>query len=173
VGGCDSTARYNADVSFEPDILVVDRASSRTLIVIQAKLDMADRAAAEGQLKRYMTAARSPLGILATPGRVWIYSDRERTAEPDSVAFVGEYDLADVADRPVSEQSSDRALAAARFETALQDWIERLNSEAYRKRLPKDLRDVVDEYIVPALLTGEVRAAGPRWYDNPRSSQAT
>jgi hypothetical protein len=151
-------------VAFEPDVLIVDRATSRPLVAFEAKLQIRDRTPAETQLKAYMQAARCPVGGLATPVKLWLYSDRDRTKAPDSVVLVGEYDLAGLPDQPSPQRRSDIGDRGYAFEAALQDWVEKLASESYRQALPVDLREALDEYVVPALAMGEVRAAGPRWH---------
>lgn len=156
--------RYALRVSFEPDILIVDSEDNRPLVVIEAKLRAPDPRSGEEQLKRYMQATRSPVGMLATPEKLWIYADRLRTSAPDSVVNVGEYSLGGIIGGPRPGQRPDVTGPEFAFEAALQDWIEKLASEGYRQTLPQELRDAVEEYVVPALSSGEVRAAGPRWY---------
>lgn len=150
-------------MAHEADVLIVDDAISRPLVVFEAKLKVRDRGAAETQLKAYMQAARCPVGVLATPEKLWLYSDRLRTKSPDSVVLVGEYELASIPDRPSPSRRPDICDEGYAFEAALQDWIEKLATERYRLALPAPLRDALDEYVVPAFAAGQVRAAGPRW----------
>lgn len=152
-----------SDMGFEPDVVILDAETSRPLVVFEAKLRVRDRTPAEAQMKAYMQAARCPVGVLATPEMLWLYSDRLRTKSPESVVLVGEYELSGVLDGPSPGRRPDIAHESYAFEAALQDWIEKLASETYRRALPVRLRQAFEEYVVPAFATGEVRAAGPRW----------
>lgn len=147
-----------------PDVLIVDRSSSRLLVCVEAKLRLQNRPEAEAQLKAYMRGTRCPVGILATPEWLQIFVDQYGTTASDSVSMIGPFDMTNVPGRPTPNARFDMDSREFAFEAAVQDWIERVGSKAYRASLPEALRDALDEYVASALFIGEVRAAGPRWH---------
>lgn len=146
-----------------PDVLIVDRSSSRALVCVEAKLRVPNLVDTETQLKAYMQGTRCPIGMLATPETLRVFVDDYGTTAVDSVAVVGQFDMRDVPGWPIPAAPPDVRDAAFAFEAAVQRWVERLGSKAYRASLPDALRDLIEEHVVPALFVGEVRAAGPRW----------
>jgi len=51
-----------------------------------------------------------------------------------------------------------------RFESAVKYWLEQLGASPsfYMKEFPKETRDALVDYVVPALAQGIVRSSGPR-----------
>lgn len=155
---------YDERVAFKPDIVIIDQASKRPLVVIEAKLRIreGDEARIQEQLARYMVAARCPIGVLASPDRLLIFEDRLRTATPESIEQVADIDLRNVMGTPATSMSAAGSDALA-FERALRNWFEKLAIDSYRDTLPQDLREQVEQYLMPSVITGEVRTTGPRW----------
>jgi hypothetical protein len=150
-----------AAMTAQADIIVRSPDSTETNLVVEAKLRFRDFPEAERRLKQYMLQIRSPLGILISPERIWIYRDRFTSDSEQSVERIGEFGTAGLVPfLPVPAMADPKAAAVA-FEDAVQDWLESLPS-ANTRELEPNLRGVIDHYIVPAVLNGVVGAAGPR-----------
>jgi hypothetical protein len=86
---------------------------------------------------------------------MWLYRDLYTTRDPDSIQRVGEYDIKPLwREAPPTQGTRVEAFVQRRLE----DLIETPTSE-----LPRELREVLQEYILPAITTGDVRAAHPRY----------
>jgi hypothetical protein len=141
----------------QADIIVSSPDSTEVRMVVEAKLRVVDIQIAENQIKRFMLLMRCPLGLLVLPDRIWIYRDRFTSDSEDSIEKLGDFDIS----RLVNFGSA--VTDPISFENAVQAWLENLASNVSRK-LPNDpqLQEIVDHYILPAVETGIVRAAGPR-----------
>jgi hypothetical protein len=139
---------------FEPDIVVTIPGESGVTLVVDAKTALPDLKETELGLKRYMYLLQCPTGLLVTPDRMWVYQDLYTSRSPESVALVGDFNLKPVWENPPPTQETG-------FETFVQHWLEDLPGQP-AEHLPKDLRNAVREYILPAVVHGEVRAAHPR-----------
>jgi hypothetical protein len=98
------------------------------------------------------------LGLLITPNRLWAYLDRFTSYSEDSIESLGEFNI-----EGLIRFHSPATGGGVAFENAVQAWLEDLSSDTTRGQVkdPK-LRDVINHYILPAVETGIVRAAGPR-----------
>ena len=141
----------------QADVIVSSPDSTEVRMVVEAKLRVVDIQIAENQIKRFMLLMRCPLGLLVLPDRIWIYRDRFTSDSEDSIEKLGDFDIS----RLVNFGSA--VTDPISFENAVQAWLENLASNVSRK-LPNDpqLQEIVDHYILPAVETGIVRAAGPR-----------
>jgi hypothetical protein len=147
-------------MGFEPDIIVTGPEVWNTRLVVDATLNLGDLQSTERQLKTYMSGLGCPLSLLVTPERLLIYRNRYLGATPeDSITRVGEFDVRHVFD---FVPRGDGHRAAAQFESFVQDWLERLNTESGLSELPANLRGAVESYISPALFEGAIGAAHPR-----------
>lgn len=141
-------------MAFQPDIIVTIPGEPTVSLVVEAKTTVPDLERTEDQLKQYMVLMQCPTGLLVTPDRMWVYRDFYTSPSSQSVRRVGEFNL-----RPLWDQSPPAN--AARFETFVQHWLVELANQPTEK-LPPDLRTAIREYILPAVTTGDVRAAHPR-----------
>ncbi|HXP61615.1 MAG TPA: hypothetical protein VN829_14050 [Dongiaceae bacterium] len=142
-------------MAFQPDILVTSPDEPRVTLVIEAKLQLPNLDRAEAELKQYMVSMQCPIGMLVTPERMWLYRDSYTTRAPDSIHRVGEYNIQSLWREPPPTEGT-------RFETFVQRRLEDL-AKTPPQELPSDLRDALREYILPAITTGDVRAAHPRY----------
>lgn len=156
------TRCYDCFMRGAPDLIVTPRGGSPVLLAVETKVYRPQGEAlevAEAQLKYYMVGHRCHTGLLVTPETLWIYRDTFRDRSPDSIQRVGEFAMADV---PMiahfAEQTPPPPERA--FEAVVQRWLEELVREAATVHLPSPLREAVEDHVVPALLDGEVRAAG-------------
>ena len=142
----------------QADIIVSSLDSTEVRLVVEAKLGTFDAQSAEIQLKNFMLQMRCPLGLLVSPQRLWVYVDRFTSDSLDSIEKLGDFDITGLVKFKSAAVSDGVA-----FENAVQAWLENLSASVTRKPLgdPK-LREIVDHYILPAVETGIVRAAGPR-----------
>ena len=139
-------------MAFQPDILI--NTPDGRVMVIEAKVAMNDLPRTEEALKGYMIAMQYPFGLLITPEKGWVYRDSFSSVSPASVKRVGVFDSTRIwRQNPPSE--------GQQFEAFVQQWIEDL-ADFPPASLPPELKDIVQGYVLPAIATGEVRAAHPR-----------
>lgn len=144
---------------FDPDIVVTGPEAWNIELIAETKLSSSQLDESERQLKAYMASMNIPIGLLVTPNRLRLYSDRYVSPPEDSIALVGEFDVTDLLNfQPFAEDPR----SARAFEQIVQNWLESLSTESGRGKLPADLRRAAQSYIVPALEQGAVRAAHPR-----------
>lgn len=141
-------------MAFQPDILVTSPDEPRVTLVIEAKVHLPNLDRTEAELKQYMVDMQCPIGMLVTPERIWLYRDTYTTQAPDSVQRIGEYNIKSLWREPPPTEG-------ILFEAFVQRRLEDL-AKAPAQELPSDLRDALREYILPAITTGNVRAAHPR-----------
>jgi hypothetical protein len=140
-------------MAFQPDIIVTT--PNGITLVIEAKVSVTNLQRTEEDLKQYMIGMQCPVGLLITPQRMWLYRDSYTTRSPQSVQRVGEFDLKLLwRQAPPSEPVSS--------ELFVQQWLEDLEKQPL-KEVPIELREALREYILPAVTSGEVRAAHPRY----------
>lgn len=146
-------------MSFVPDILVVspDEQTTHLLVEVGASSD----GAREKALKHQMIRMRAPTGLVVTPQWITVYRDTFKSYSEDSIAQVGLVSTSEV--EPLQAFSSGARAAGPAFEDAVQEWLVQLKyrlREGYLRG--SDLKPVFREHVLPALRSGQVRAAGPR-----------
>ncbi|WP_437294159.1 hypothetical protein WMF45_34540 [Sorangium sp. So ce448] len=152
-------------MSFAPDILVTSRDGTSRSLVVEVKLSIHDLQASEQQLKAYMVRHGYATGMLVTPDAVRIYRDTFASYEEGSVELVGAFSTAGVFEAGVASTIraiEEPGLRGVQFEDEVQRWLEGLTNPSNLAALAPDLREAVEDHVVPALEQGEVRAAGPR-----------
>jgi hypothetical protein len=138
-------------VEFQPDIIVTG--PDGVTLVVEAKVSLPNLERTEEQLRHYMFGMHCPTGILITPQRMWVY--RDLYSSPPDFERVGQFDMSAVWQRrPPTDAPS--------FESFVQQWLERVAQQP-TKDLPHDVAEALREYIVPAVASGDVRAAHPRY----------
>jgi len=140
------------------DIIVSSPDSTEVKLVVEAKLQVPNLRETEHQLKNYMLQLRCPLGLVVSPQRLWVYLDRFTSYSEDSIEQLGEFNVKGLIKLPPAASGDEVA-----FENAVQQWLEDLSRGTPGGQVddPK-LRRVINHYILPAIETGVVRAAGPR-----------
>jgi hypothetical protein len=143
----------------QADIVVLSPDSTDVQVVVEVKLNVASLRETERQLKNFMLQVRSGLGLLVSPQRLWVYRDRFTSDSEDSVELIGEFDIEGLIEFVPPATGSGEST----FEDAVQNWLESLPSGIARERV-KDAKlwETINRYILPAVETGIVRAAGPR-----------
>jgi hypothetical protein len=75
------------------DIIVTSPDSTEIRLIAEAKLSLPDITSAEKALKLAMLRMASPVGLLVTPEKMWVYVDRYVSQSPESVDRVAEFDI--------------------------------------------------------------------------------
>jgi hypothetical protein len=155
-------------MSFEPDILVMSPDGDEIILVAQVKVHENWLNQEEQQLKRYMFGMRCPLGMLVTPESLRLFRDTYTSYGQESIERIGEYSTRGLFDDALARYPRDDNAAIRGFllEDAVQAWLERLAAGADLSELPPDLKNAMEDHVLPALVYGDVRAAGPRVRDN-------
>lgn len=148
-------------MAFEPDIVVADPHGIVSLVV-ETKLSSSGLDEVASQLARYMFGMRCPMGMLVTPERVRLYRDTYSEPSEHGVERIAEFDspLSVTNRMPPSGEKPDQA---ARFEHAVQSWLESLGMGVGLEELGAEARRAVEDNVLPLLRTGQVRAGHPRW----------
>jgi len=121
--------------------------------------------AAERQLKEAMARLSCPLGLLFTPEILRIYSDRYTSyVSSESVELLGEFESRSLL-RFLYPPKPESQLNEQQFQEAVQQWLESL-PEAYSSDAVSDTRlsGILAAFIVPAVASGHVSAAAPRYF---------
>ncbi len=118
---------------------------------------------AEERLSEYMDKVGCPIGLIVTPKRILLYRN---TFRAPVLKRLGDYRFEPI---PESWQAAlndsvpmGAQARAFHFERAVQEWLAGLVQPSERAMLPPGLAEAFEEYVVPALLQGELRVAGPR-----------
>lgn len=138
---------------FAPDIIITT--PEGVALVAEAKLSLPDLQLTEDNLKRYMVGMQCPIGLLVTPERMWVHRDTYTVRSPQSVERVGEFNAANLWQQPPPTEGWA-------FEAFVQQWLEHLVEQS-TAQLPETLREALREYVLPAVASGDVRAAHPRY----------
>ena len=151
-------------MAFEPDIVVTGPEPSEIALVVEVKTSSRSIDESERQLKKYMAAVGSPVGLLVTPDLLWIYRDQYLPSPEHSIIRVGEFEAKGLFrfERSNFERSNKVTADTLSFERQVQSWLETLSTESGLRELAPDLRRAVQMYLVPALLQGAVRCGHPR-----------
>ena len=138
-------------MTFQPDIIVTG--PDGVTLVVEAKASLPNLERTEEQLRNYMIGMQCPTGILVTPERMWVY--RDLYASPPNIERVYEFEMRSLWPQPPPAD-------AASFELFVQQWLEHLNQQP-TQGLPRKVAEAFWEYVLPAVGSGEVRAAHPRY----------
>jgi hypothetical protein len=145
----------------QADIIVSSPDSTEIRLVVETKLKIVDLRETEHQLKNYMLQMSCPLALLVTPQQLRVYRDRFTSYSEDSIELLGEFNIEGLIRFPSSPTLAQESGVA--FENAVQSWLEYLSTADHpREGLGPGFREVIDHYILPAVESGVVRAAGPR-----------
>jgi hypothetical protein len=138
-------------VTFQPDIIVTG--PDGIMLVVEAKVSLPNLEQTEEQLSHYMVGMQCPTGILTTPERMRVY--RDLYTSPATIERIADFDMQGVWRQQPPQD-------AASFELFVQQWLERLG-QLPTKDLPRNVAEVLREYLIPAVIGGDVRAAHPRY----------
>ena len=138
------------------DILVSSPDSTESLLIVEAKLSDQVPADAEAQLKQSMLQLSCPVGLIVTPEKMSIYLDRLTSRGPDSIERIGDFSIGHLL-----QFKSGSGMA---FQDAVKHWLENLPQTISPERVNNsDFWRALNIYVLPAIETGKVRAAAPRY----------
>lgn len=171
---CHTTVE-SSQMPFSPDIIVTEEDTPRILLIVEAKLSSPSRPEYESQLKSYMLHMRCPTGLFVTPDAILVYRDTYTAHSEKSVERAGPFPAPKTwtvfkVPHHGSELPSARDThMEARFEETVKSWLEQVRNSPsdYLKEFPKETRDALTDYVVPALSQGVIRGSGPReWLES-------
>ena len=137
-----------------PDIVV--SADRTRLLVAEVKVAGPIDSIAE-RLGRYMLGSGYPVGVVVA-GRELRILRRDYAA--GNVVEAGRFTTTSI---DALEPPADvTPVSHGRFASQVQDWLESLHDSTVRNALPKALADALVDWVVPAIETGQLWAAGPR-----------
>jgi hypothetical protein len=160
-----SGEKEQKNMTFSPDIIVTGEDTPRILLAAETKLAPETHKEDESRLKIYMVQMKCPIGLLVTPDVIEIFWDTYTAHSEKSVERVGAFPAPkdwDIFKAP--HHGSSEPHLEFRFEVAVKSWLEHLANapSTYLKEFPKETREALKDYVVPALTQGVVRLAGPR-----------
>ena len=136
------------------DIIVRSPDSTSVKLIAEAKRTLPDVAPVEEQLKDAMLRLSCPVGLIVTPEKMWIYADQYISSDAASIERIGEFKVARLFPASVTQH----------FESFVQQWLEDLPRTATRNHVADEkFWNALNKYVLPAIETGDVRAAAPRY----------
>jgi len=144
------------------DIVVSDRESSEARLIVETKLSQTNVSDAANQLKKAMLRMSCPVGLLITPQSMTLFLDRYISQSEDSIESIGPFETQDLLH---FERKGIALQDAKHFEEVVQRWLENLpNSGPSQAQKDGERWEALRNYVLPALETGAVRAASPRYW---------
>jgi hypothetical protein len=132
--------------------------SPEVLLAVEAKAVVAEGKSAEAQLKAYMVHMSCPVGMLVTWEQTRFYRNRYTDYGPQTVQMIGACATSELlGPMPAKSSRSDPNL-----ERLVEEWLESLRVDA-RRAWPPPVREAIEANVLPVVIGGMVRAAGPRW----------
>lgn len=141
-----------------PDIVITRADSPEVVLAIEVKGLGADAEAAEAQIKDYMVHQSCPLGMVVTPRETRFLRNRYTGYGPDAVQRIGECQTNELL-RGMPEKLT---VTESDLVQRVDHWLEGLRGES-RRSWPGSVQDAIESYLLPAVVSGVVRATGPRW----------
>jgi hypothetical protein len=145
------------------DIIVRDKGSSEVRLICEVKMSPQQIASGEIQLKQAMARLSCPLGLLFTPEILRVYSDEYTSDNPtDSVELIGEFDSRSLLGYTRAKGANPQSEQA--FQSDVQRWLEALPQSFSSDALGNEpLAAILTTFIIPAVASGQVSAAAPRY----------
>lgn len=142
--------------------IVVTSPDGEYLMVVEVKLNnvIGHKSIAIEQLRESMTSMNCSIGILVSGEHIMLLRDSFEQPNGASIDIVGEAKLPASLLPPADHQWQGNIWLE--FESRVQRWLEELKLPSSTKKLPDDLKKLLNEQIISLLRLGEVRAAGPR-----------
>jgi len=148
-------------VSFHPDILVQAAWDPTARLIVEVKLSPSTTARDEAQLKDHMARAGIPTGLLVNADSVAVFRDTFRDFSAASIERIGSISTSNFPELQVFLHGVGHK--EVEFEAAVQRWLVELRERYVHGQLRgSDSHPMLLEHVIPALLSGEIRAAGPR-----------
>jgi hypothetical protein len=143
---------------FRPDIVITRPDSPEVLLVVEVKSRIADVTNAEAQLKRYMVQINCPVGMLVTDRDTHFYRNTYTSYDEQTVHIIGSCPTGELFGRLLDRAS----LTESELEWHTYHWLEGLGSRSSAD-WPASVREAIESSVLPSVMSGTVRAGGPRW----------
>lgn len=146
----------------QPDLVVVSNDQIDILLAVEVKAgEPWDLERAEKRLAEYMVKVGCPVGLLLTPKHILLYRNAYSGLE---LKRIGDFQYQPI---PAGWEGALVSGPAGQergflFERAVQNWLESLVQPSERSALPPDLGEAFEQFVVPALLQGELRVTSRR-----------
>ena len=143
-------------MQFWPDIIVTKSDAPEVLLVVEIKMAKA-LADLEAALKEYLARTRCPAGVLVSPATARIYRNRYTHYTLEAIELLGECPAIELLGA-----FDPRTITESTLEQRVERWLESLRAST-NQTWPPSVRDAIESCVLPAVLEGVIRAAGPRW----------
>jgi hypothetical protein len=137
-----------------PDIVVTNPDSDEVLLAVEVKAGGAGAHLTESQIKDYMVHQSCPIGMLITPEDSLFFRNRYTGYEPETIQNIGECRTSDLLDAG--------SIADPYLVRRVEQWLENLRVGSHRP-WPSSVLEAMESYVLPAVMSGVIRATGPRW----------
>ncbi len=142
-----------------PDIVVESPESPpQALLAVEVKAGATAAGIAETQLKSYMVRQSCPVGVLVTAEKTVFLRNRYTGVDGETVQEIGECRTRELLGIPPDHS----ALAESYLLQRVEQWLEGIQLGS-RKSWPAGAQEAIESFVVPSVIGGVVRAAGPRW----------
>jgi hypothetical protein len=137
-----------------PDIVVTKRDSPEIVLAVEVKAGSVPAHLAEAQLKDYMAHQSCPLGMLVTPELTFFFRNLFTGYGAETIRKVGECRTQELLLRLPNTEAD--------LELRVEQWLESVTSSGSRP-WPASAAEAIESLVLPAVMSGVVRATGPRW----------
>jgi hypothetical protein len=140
-----------------PDIVVTREESPEVLLAIEVRSGDTNILVAESRIKAYMAHQSCPLGMLVTPENTVFFRNRYTGYDTDAIQQIAQCRTSELLGA-----LPDRAVVIEQYlERRVDEWLDSLKSSR-RQSWPVEAQEAMETYVLPAILSGVVRATGPR-----------
>lgn len=141
-----------------PDIVVTKPDSPEVLLAVEIKASNAVAQAGEAQLRDYMVHQSCPVGMLVTSDDTLFLRNPYTAYAPETIQKIGGCRTSELLG-----SMPDKALVTEQYLIRrVEQWLENLRASS-RKSWPSSALEAMESCVLPAVMSGIIRAAGPRW----------
>ena len=141
-----------------PDIVITRADSPEVLLAVEVKSEPAGAQAAESQIKAYMVHQSCPLGMIVTPTETLFFRNRYTGYGPEAIQQIGECRTSEL----LEAMPNKTVMTESDLVRRVDQWLESLRGGS-RRSWPGSAQEAIESYVLPAVMSGVVRANGPRW----------
>jgi hypothetical protein len=141
-----------------PDIVITRTDSPEVLLAVEVKSGLGGLHTAERQIKAYMIHQSCPIGMVVTPDDTLFFRNRYTGYEPDAIQEIGKCRTSEL----LGAMPDKAMMSESNLVRGVDRWLESLRGGSSRS-WPGSTREAMESYVLPAVVSGLVRATGPRW----------
>ena len=145
-------------MQFHPDIIVTGKDSPEVLLAVEARTNENEGAHVVSSMKNYLLRMSCPFGLLVFPRHIWIYRNSFSGGADETVKEIGRFPFA------LPGWNDAKFANAIEFEHSVQSWLEGVANKGELREGTRDLQSAFESHIIPILVSGNIRAAGPRTF---------